>query len=112
LFAPVFRPAAGKEREGRACLFWRLRAHHEIHDFLRNLAGDAAAFRPPATAPAVIETVYGLVAMEVAKWLVMGEAAPLHRHALSVDMDRVECTHPRFPRAAREAVPWCHSGRI
>jgi len=95
LFGPVFRPAAEEEEGGPcwACLSWRLRAHHEIHNFLRNLAGDAAAFHPPATAPAVLETVYGLVAMEITKWLVMGEAAPLHRHALLVDMDRVECTH-------------------
>ena len=95
LFGPVFRPAAEEEEGGPcwACLSWRLRAHHEIHNFLRNLAGDAAAFRPPATAPVVLDTVYGLAAMEIAKWLVMGEAAPLHRHALSVDMDRFECTH-------------------
>ena len=91
LFGPVFRP--GGEGPCWACLGYRLRAHHEIHNFLRNLAGDAAAFRPCAAEPAVLDAVRGLVVMEIAKWLVMEEAAPLHAHALSVDVARMKSEH-------------------
>ncbi|MCY4230371.1 MAG: TOMM precursor leader peptide-binding protein, partial [Alphaproteobacteria bacterium] len=87
LFGPVFKGGGACW----ACLSYRLRAHHEIHNFLRNLAGDAAAFRPSAAEPAILDTVHGLVAMEIVKWLVMEETAPLHRHALSVDLDQMGC---------------------
>ena len=91
LFGPVFRPA--DQGPCWACLAYRLRAHHEIHNFLRNLAGDEAAFRPCVAEPAVLEAVYGLVAMEVAKWLVLEETAPLHEHAVSVDVAHLKSEH-------------------
>ena len=40
LFGPVFRPA--ERGPCWACLAYRLRGHQEVHDFLRNVAGDDA----------------------------------------------------------------------
>ncbi len=91
LFGPVFRPA--EQGPCWACLAYRLRAHHEIHNFLRNLAGDEAAFRPCVAEPAVLDAVYGLVAMEIAKWLVLEDAAPIHEHAISVDVAHLKSEH-------------------
>ncbi len=87
LFGPVFRPA--EQGPCWACLAYRLRSHREVHNFLRNLAGDEAAFRPGAAEPAVLDTVYGLVAAEVAKWLVLEETAPLHAHTISLDVGKL-----------------------
>ena len=103
LFGPVFRPAG--EGPCWACLGYRLRAHHEIHNFLRNLAGDAAAFRPCVAEPAVLDAVYGLVAMEIVKWLVMEEESPLHEHALSVDLAQMKSEH--HPVMRRPQCPAC-----
>ena len=47
LFGPVFRPADGGPCW--ACLAYRLRSHREVHNFLRNVAGDESAFRPSAS---------------------------------------------------------------
>ena len=66
-----------------------MRSHWEVHNFLRNLAGDEAAFRPNAAEPAGLDAVYGLVAAEIAKWLVLEEAAPLHEQAISLDIGRL-----------------------
>ena len=90
LFGPVFRPAEGTDRGPCwACLAYRMRSHQEIHNFLRNLAGDEAAFRPGVAEPVVLDAIYGLVAAEIAKWLVLEEMAPLHGHAISLDAGRL-----------------------
>ena len=75
LFGPVFRA----DRRGPCwdCLAQRLRCHKEVHNFLRNVAGEEGAFKPFATEPAVLEALYGLVASEIVKWLLLDEAAPL-----------------------------------
>ena len=87
LFGPVFRPA--ERGPCWACLAYRMRSHREVHNFLRNIAGDEAAFRPGAAEPAVLDAVYGLIAAEIAKWLVLDEAAPLHAQAISLDVGRL-----------------------
>ena len=91
LFGPVFRPA--EQGPCWACLAYRLRGHREVHGFLRAVAGDTAAFRPCAAEPNVQETICGLVATEIAKWLVLGEFAPLHDRAISLDVGRLESEH-------------------
>ena len=103
LFGPVFRPADGGGCW--ACLAWRLRGHQEVHDFLRSFAGDDAAFRPSAAEPAVLDAVYGLVAAEIAKWLVLGDLAPIHEQAISLDMGRLKCEH--HPTVRRPQCPAC-----
>ena len=96
LFGPVFRPAQGGPCW--ACLAYRLRGHQDVHDFLRNLGGDDAAFRPCAAEPAVVETMYGLVAAEIAKWLVLGDLAPIHDQAVTLDVARLATGHHRTMR--------------
>ena len=91
LFGPVFRPA--ERGPCWSCLAYRLRGHQEVHNFLRNLAGDNAAFVPCAAEPAVLGAVYGLVAAEIAKWLVFGNLAPIHERAISLDVGRLKCEH-------------------
>ncbi len=84
LFGPVFRP----RDEGAPCwdcLAHRLRANDEVETFLRATAGDDAAILPRAGLPPFESAVVGLAAAEIAHWVVVGEQAPLHGHALSVE---------------------------
>ena len=103
LFGPVFRPAEGGPCW--ACLAYRLRSHREVHNFLRNMAGEDMAFRPGAAEPAVLDALYGLIAAEIAKWLVLEEAAPIHEWAISVDTGRLASAHHRVMR--RPQCPAC-----
>jgi len=102
LFGPVFRPA--EQGPCWACLAHRLRGHQEVHDFLRNVAGDDAAFRPCAAEPALLDAVYGFVAAEVAKWLVLRDMAPVHERAISLDSAAAEAEASITPSDA-EAAP-------
>ena len=82
LFGPVFR----SDRQGPCwdCLADRLRNHKEVHNFLRHHAGEEAAFRPFASETAVLEAIYGLIAAEIVKWVVLDDAAPIYEQAVSV----------------------------
>ena len=91
LFGPVFRPA--EQGPCWDCLCYRMRGHQEVHNFLRNLGGDTAAFQPRAAEPAVLDAVCGLVAAEIAKWLVFDEAAPVHDRAVSLDLAGLKSEH-------------------
>lgn len=84
LFGPVFRPTDGGPCW--ACLAYRLRGHQEVHNFLRNLGGPAAAVTPRAAETAELEAVCGLAAVEIARWLVFDELAPVHDRAISLDV--------------------------
>lgn len=84
LFGPVF--PADDTGPCWACLAYRLRSHQEVHGFLRNLAGEERAFKPFATDPVVLDALHGLVAAEILKWLVLDETAPLHAHAITMDV--------------------------
>ena len=84
LFGPVFR--ADLEGPCWDCLASRLRGHSEVHGFLRNVAGEEAAFKPFAAEPAVLEALYGLIAAEIVKWLVLDRAAPIHAHAVAMNV--------------------------
>ena len=93
LLGPVFRPA--EQGPCWACLAYRLQGQQEVHNFLRNRAGTEAAFQPFAAEPMVLETVYGLFAAEIAKWLVFGELAPIHEHAITLDVAALKTArHP------------------
>ena len=108
LFGPVFH--ADKEGPCWTCLSYRLRAHQEVHNFLRNLGGEEAAFKPFAEEPAVIDALYGLTAAEILKWIVLGDAAPIHEHALSINTGRFEISRhqvmrrPQCPACGNEAL--------
>ena len=84
---PLFGPVFHSDGVGPcwACLGYRLRNHHEVHSFLRNFAGDAAAFRAFATEPAVLDAIYRLIAAEVVKWLVLDNDSPIHAHAIAMN---------------------------
>ncbi len=108
LFGPVFRPA--EQGPCWACLAYRLRGHQEVHTFLRNLGGDDAAVLPRAAEPAVVDAVYGLVAAEVAKWLVFGDLAPIHERAVSLDVGRLRSEH--HPVMRRPQCAACGDGTL
>ncbi len=117
LFGPVFRPA--EAGPCWACLSYRLRNHQEVHSFLRNHCGEAAAFRPNVAEPAVLDIVYGIVAIEIAKWLALGSAAPLQTCAITLDVVSMKsefhpvmrrpqclaCGSEAYRRADRPATP-------
>ena len=96
LFGPVFRG----DREGPCwtCLTSRMRNHQEVHSFLRNIAGEDAAFKAFATEPAVLEALFGLIATEIAKWLVLDEAAPIHEQAITMNVGTFASSHHRVMR--------------
>ncbi len=97
LFGPVFRPS--EQGPCWACLTYRMRGHQEVHNFLRNLAGEDAAFSPFAAESSVLDSVYGLIAVEIAKWVVLEEMAPLHEQAISFDTARLSSEyHPVMRR--------------
>ena len=64
-----------------------------MHNFLRNFGGDSSAFRPCAAEPTVLQAVHGLIAAEIVKWLVLGETAPLHERAISLDVVGLKSEH-------------------
>ena len=84
LFGPIFRA----DRQGPCwdCLAHRLRGHQEVHNFLRNVGGEKAAFKPFATQPKVLEALFRLIAAEIVKWLVLEEAAPIHQQVIAMDV--------------------------
>lgn len=80
LFGPVFRPRGGACWE---CLAYRLRANREVESFLFGAEGGAPGL-PAVGAPAWTQAARGLAAVEIAKWIVFGESAPMHEHAVSI----------------------------
>jgi ribosomal protein S12 methylthiotransferase accessory factor len=97
LFGPVFRPGQGGACW--ACLAYRLRGHQEVHGFVRNLGQGSSALEPRAAEPAVLEAVCGLAAAEIARWLVLEDLAPIHEHAISLDVaTHRSARHPAMRR--------------
>ena len=103
LFGPVFRP----DKSGACwdCLGYRLRSHQEVHNFLRNFAGEEAAFKPFAADPKVLDSLYGLIAAEIVKWVVLGNTAPVHDRAVAMDIDRFQSS--QHPVTRRPQCPTC-----
>ena len=113
LFGPVFC-AAGGGRDGTAsegagpcwaCLSYRLQSHREVHNFLRAVAGEAAAFKPFAADSTVLEALYRLIAAEIVKWLVLDEASPVHEHAIAMNVGAFASSRHRVLR--RPQCPAC-----
>ena len=108
LFGPVYR--SSEEGPCWTCLAYRMRNHQEVHSFLRNCLGEASAFRPGVAEPAVLDIVHGIVATEIAKWLVLGKEAPLQNKAISLDTFRMKCDYhtvmrrPQCPTCGDEAL--------
>ena len=111
--APLFGPVFRGDRVGPCwtCLTSRMRNHQEVHGFLRNVAGEEAAFKAFATEPSVLDALYGLVAAEIAKWLVLDEAAPIREHAIAMHVgDFASSRHPvmRRPQCVACGDPELH----
>lgn len=68
------------------CLVSRMRCHQEVHEFLRGSAGEDAGFKPFASPSMVRDTVCRLIAMEIAKWVVLGEGALIHKHVVAINV--------------------------
>ncbi len=103
LFGPVFH--ADEKGPCWECLAYRLRSHQEVHHFLRNIAGDEAAFKPFAAEPVVLEALHGLIAAEIVKWLVLDAAAPVHDHAIAMNVGTFASSRHRVMR--RPQCPAC-----
>ena len=103
LFGPVFH--ADKQGPCWACLAYRLRGHQEVHNFLRNLGGEEAAFEPFAVDPTVLDALYGLIAAEIVKWLVLDETASIHAHAITMNVGAFATAQHRVIR--RPQCPVC-----
>ena len=101
LFGPTFR--ADNEGPCWDCLAHRLRSHREVHSFLRNIAGEEAAFKPFATSPRRWKP-YGLAAAEIVKWLVLDQAggggggAPIHDHVIAMNVGTFASSQHRVMR--------------
>ena len=91
LFGPVFR--ADRDGPCWACLADRLRGHREVHGFLRSVVGEDASFRAFATEPAALDAICGLIAVEIAKWLVLDMAAPVHSQVVTLDGATLATAH-------------------
>ena len=96
LFGPVFR--ADDRGPCWDCLAYRLRNHQEVHNFLRNISGEEAAFKPFAAEPSVLEALYGLIAAEIVKWVVLGDTAPIHDHAIAMNVATFASSRHRVVR--------------
>ena len=103
LFGPIFRP----DEQGPCwdCLAYRLRNHQEVHAFLRNVAGEEAAFKRFAAEPSVLTALYGLIAAEIVKWVVLGNTVPIHDHAITMDVGTFASSQHRVMR--RPQCPAC-----
>ena len=84
----LFGPIINADTSGPCwkCLTNRLCHHQEVHNFLRRSLGEQSAFKPFAGDKTFLQTVHSLVATEIVKWLVLRERAPLHRHAISMNV--------------------------
>ncbi len=96
LFGPVFR--ADGQGPCWDCLSYRLRSHQEIHGFLRNIAGEEAAFTPFAAQPGVVDGLCRLIVAEIVKWLVLDEAAPIHDQAIAMNVGTFTSSQHRVVR--------------
>ena len=66
---------------------------------MRNLGQGSSALEPRAAEPAVLEAVCGLAAAEIARWLVLEDLAPIHEHAISLDVaTHRSAQHPAMRR--------------
>ena len=96
LCGPIFRPADGGPCW--ECLAHRLRDNHEVDQFLRRASGGEAAIRSTPVPSAVSDMAQGMAAVEIAKWLVLKEAAALHEQVVSLDILRFKTEHHRVVR--------------
>ena len=81
MFGPVFRPAEGGPCW--ACLAHRMRGNREVDNFLMH--HDAGPVRLRAGIPPLADSIRSLAAVEIAKWVVLGDFARVRDHVISID---------------------------
>ncbi len=91
LFGPVFH--ADGTGPCWACLSHRLRSHQEVHEFLRHMGGEQATYKPFAAENQVLQGICALASSEIVKWLVLGDKAPIDRHAVAMNMATLAISH-------------------
>ena len=101
LFGPVFGPDGSCWR----CLARRIAAARPVDSVLRAQAADSSTEpdAPGAGGEPFAAMVYGLAAVEIAKWIVLGDEAPIHARVMSFDAatSRTGLHHvPRRPRCS------------
>lgn len=102
LFGPIFN--AEKSGPCWMCLTNRLHHHQEVHSFLRHSLGEERAFKAFATEPIVNRSIISFVASEIVKWLVLRELAPLHQHAIALNVSTLSLSQHRVRRRPQCAV--------
>ena len=103
LLSPVF--LAHEASPCWQCFSSRLRIHQEVHDFLRTVKGEENAFKPFAYEPIVGNSIFRLAVNEIIKWILLEDCAPIHQHAVSIDLVALSCTRHRVIR--RPQCPVC-----
>ena len=90
MFGPIFRPGGACWE----CLAVRLRANRAVEGFLRASAAPVAVSRPvDVGTSALTEAVHGLAALEIAKWVVLGDLSPLDGGAITLEPNGLEIEH-------------------
>ena len=104
LMGPVFRP-----RDAGApcwkCLEYRMRGNGETDNFLRNALGEAARILASPVPPPFTGAFLGLAAVEIARWIVLGDAAMLRDNVCSLDSLGLRVARHRTMR--RPQCPAC-----
>ena len=117
LFGPIFGPMSGPIVEPDTgadgpcwhCLARRMAATRPVDTLLRASADASGKSGPsPADVLAHSETVCGLAAGEIARWIVFGDEAPIHRRLLSFDAATSRIGQHHAPR--RPGCSHCGSG--
>ncbi|MDE0645783.1 MAG: TOMM precursor leader peptide-binding protein [Gammaproteobacteria bacterium] len=97
---PLISPVFLSEHQSPCwtCFSFRLQIHDEVHGFLRNIGGEELSFKPFAQDRTVRRSILGLTTQEILKWILFGDQATLHQHAISVDLGRLDWTTHRVLR--------------
>lgn len=80
---PVFRPRDGACWD---CLAHRMRGNREVANFLGHFRAGQEALAPRVKLPVGRQAAIAMVAMEVAKWIVLGARGPIHDRILSLNL--------------------------
>jgi len=114
MYGPVFQSAEGGPC--LTCLTHRIRNNQEIHTYIRNHLGEDAAFVARAGIPVLLSSLYGVISLEIAKWLVDRRMTMLKDHLCTFDLNQAktefhyvqrrvqcnDCGDPRLSDAQRK----------
>ena len=104
LFGPVFQPGAGERTAPCwACLAHRIHCNSGATGYLRSIMNGTGF--PAATPRRFSDGAIGLAALEIARWIVFGEASPLHRHVAALDATDIQTSAHEVVR--RPQCPVC-----